>query len=85
MRGPRTALCPTVLSHTGPQSQEDAFQQRLGPVLGLATLRFVTGCVDRNTAAADFDCLGRGPLVGGGLLQMASGGSERGDSVGHVG
>ena len=43
------------------------------------------GCVDQNIAAADFDCLGRDPLVGGGLLQMVSGGSERGDCVGRVG
>ena len=34
--------------------------------------------VDPNIAASAFDCLGREPLVGGGLLQMVSGGSERG-------
>ena len=44
-----------------------------------------SGCVDQNIAAADLDCLGRDPLVGGGLLQMVSGGSERGDCVGRVG
>ena len=44
-----------------------------------------SGYVDLNIAAADFDCLGRDPLVGGGLFQMVSGGSERGDCIGHVG
>ena len=43
------------------------------------------GSVDLNIAAADFDCLGRDSLVGGGLFQMVSGGSERGDCVGCVG
>ena len=40
-----------------------------------------SSCVDQNIAAADFDCLGRDLLVGGGLLQMFSGGSERGDCI----
>ena len=42
-----------------------------------------SGCVDLNIA--DFDGLGRDPLVGGGLSQIVSGGSERGDCVGCVG
>ena len=42
-----------------------------------------SGCVDLNIA--EFDRLGRDPLVGGGLFQMVSGGSERGDCVGCVG
>ena len=42
-----------------------------------------SGCVDLNIA--DFDCLGRDPLVGGGVFQMVSGGSERGDCIGCVG
>ena len=42
-----------------------------------------SGCVDLNIA--DFHGLGRDPLVGRGLFQMVSEGSERGDGVGCVG
>lgn len=44
-----------------------------------------SSCVDQNIAAADFDSLGRDPLVGRGLLQMFSGGPETGDCIPRVG
>lgn len=36
------------------------------------------GCVDRNIAAADFDCLGRDPLVGAVSCRWSQEGSEEG-------